>query len=225
MNDLSGFRPFRLRAFGDALMGGGIYQGAQLIIACQMKHLGFVEARASSKGAMALAHWLIAHADMIERPVTADHPLNFGTTIERILAGDILPEEEFANALADMTAGAVLPAMFGLHAEPSSCASGPARQTADAQEKTPEPGPDSPAPASARSMPGDLPPLGVLGGQLPAGRLFHPIADGRFPGGFVLTGCGIAINLDESTAAALRDAVTIGIEHLRAARSGRRAVA
>lgn len=225
MNDLSGFRPFRLSAFRDVLMGGGIYQGAQLIIACQIKHLGCVEARASSKGAVALADWLIAKADFIERPVPVGHPLNCGTTIERILAGDILPEEEFAIALAEATEGAVLPEMFGLPTDTGSAASGPSPLTSDAVEKASEPGSITPAPASTPSLIGDLPPLGVLGGQLPSGRLFHPIADGRFPGGFVLTGCGIAINLDESTAAALRDAVTAGLDHLRNVRTGRRAAA
>lgn len=225
MNDLSGFRPFRLTAFRDAIMGGGIYSGAQLIIACQLKHLGFVEARTSSKGAVALADWLIAKADFIEKPMLGCHPLNSGTTIERILAGDILPEEEFAIALAEATEGAVLPEMFGLAGDTGSSASGTSPLTSDAVEKASEPGSITPAPTAAPSLIGDLPPLGVLGGQLPSGRLFHPIADGRFPGGFVLTGCGIAINLDESTAAALRDAVTAGLDHLRRVRTGRRAAA
>lgn len=225
MNDLSGFRPFRLTAFKDAIMGGGLYSGAQLIVACQLKHLGFVEARPSNKGAVALADWLIAKADFLEKPVPGCHPLNSGTTMERILAGDILPEEEFALALAEATEGAVLPEMFGLPSDTGSSASGALPLNVGAEGKASEPGNIPPAPASAPSIIGDLPPLGVLGGPLPSGRLFHPIADGRFPGGFVLTGCGIAINLDESTAAALRDAVTAGIEHLRAARTGRRAAA
>jgi hypothetical protein len=225
MNNLSGFRPFSLGVFRDALMGGGIYQGAQLIIACQIKHLGCVEARASSKGAVALADWLIAKADFIDRPKPGCHPLNSGTTIERILAGDILPEEEFALSLAEATEGAVLPEMFGLPTDTGSSASGTSPLTTDAGEKASEPVEFTPDPASAPSLIGNLPPLGVLGGQLPSGRLFHPIADGRFPGGFVLTGCGIAINLDESTATALRDAVTAGLDHLRSARAGRRAAA
>ncbi|SEQ59927.1 hypothetical protein [Sphingobium sp. YR768] len=225
MNDLSGFRPFRLTAFREALMGGGIYQGAQLIIACQVKHLGYVDARPSSAGAVALADWLIAKAAFIERPKPGGHPLNCGTTIERILAGDILPEEEFALSLAEATEGAVLPEMFGLPMVSTSSASGDTPLTTGAEGKAPEPGLLTPAPASAPSILGDLPPLGVLGGQLPSGRLFHPIADARFPGGFVLTGCGIAINLDESTAAALRDAVTAGLDHLRSVRMNRRAAA
>lgn len=225
MNDLSGFRPFRLTAFSEAIIGGGIYSGAQLIIACQLKHLGFVEARRSSKGAVALADWLIAKADFIERPKPGCHPLNSGTTIERILAGDILPEEDFVLALAEATEGAVLPEMFGLPSDIGSSASGTSPLTTDAEVEASEPGLLTPASASAPSTIGDLPPLGVLGGQLPSGRLFHPIADARFPGGFVLTGCGIAINLDESTAAALRDAVTAGLDHLRSVRTGRRAAA
>ncbi|KMS54710.1 hypothetical protein [Sphingobium cupriresistens] len=225
MNDLSGYRPFRLTAFKDAIMGGGLYSGAQLIIACQLKHLGFVEARPSSKGAVALADWLIAKADFLEKPVPGCHPLNSGTTMERILAGDILPEEEFALALAEATEGAVLPEMFGLPSDTGSSASGTSPLTAGAEGKASEPGLLTPAPASAPSIIGDLPPLGVLGGALPAGPLFHPIADARMPNGFVLTGCGIAISLDESTATAMRDALSVGIGYLRGAARERRAAA
>lgn len=226
MNDLSGFRPFRLSAFRNAIVGGGIYQGAQLIIACQIKHLGFVDARPSSKGAVALADWLVAKADYLDRPVPTTHPLNCGSTIERVIAGDILPEEEFALALAEATEGAVLPEMFGLPMEfEGSRAAGSSPLSPVAGEKASEPGSLTPEPDPTPSFIGDLPPLGVLGGQLPSGRLFHPIADGRFPGGFVLTGCGIAINLDESTATALRDAVTAGLDHLRSVRTGRMSAA
>lgn len=225
MNDLTGFRPFRLSAFRAAMLGRGIQQPAQLIIACQVKHLGFVDGRPSSQGALALADWLIAKGDFVDRPKPASHPLNCGTTIERILAGDILPEEDFALALAEATEGAVLPEMFGLPArdqefqEPSAAGVAPLSpvaggKAAEAEGKAPCP--------SASSPSIDLPPMGALGGALAPGRLFHPIADARFAQGFVLTGCGIALNLDESTAVAMRAAIDAGIDHLRAQRAGGR---
>lgn len=227
MKDLSGYRPFSLAPFRDVLVGGGIYQGEQLIVACQIKHLGFVDARTSSQGAAALARWLIAQADFLERPKSTNHPLNSGTVIERILAGDILPDEEFAVALAEATEGAVLPEMFGLPA-PSveeSIASGITPLSPDAGEKAPEPVRRPPVMAPAPSITSELPPLGALGGALPPGRLFHPIADARFDQGFVLTGCGMMLCLDESTARAMRDALTIGIEHLRDRRAPARSIA
>jgi hypothetical protein len=74
-----------------------------------------------------------------------------------------------------------------------------------------------------------LPLPGVLGGALPAGPLFHPIADARMPNGFLLQGCGVMLSLDESTARAMRDAIEAGLAHLRATRAtattGRRAAA
>lgn len=227
MKDLSGYRPFSLTPFRDALIGGGIYQGAQLIIACQMKHLGFVDARTSSKGAQALADWLIAQADYLERPKPSSHPLNSGTVIERILAGDILPDDDFAVALAQATEGAVLPDMFGLPARAveESTVSGVSPLHPDAVEDAPEPVRRPHVMAPAPSLISDLPPLGALGGALPPGRLFHPIADARFDEGFVLTGCGLMLCLDESTALAMRDALSVGIEHLRDRRALARSIA
>jgi hypothetical protein len=55
--------------------------------------------------------------------------------------------------------------------------------------------------------------------------LFHPIADSRFDAGFVLTGCGMMLCLDESTALAMRDALNVGIEHLRDRRAPTRSMA
>jgi hypothetical protein len=60
---------------------------------------------------------------------------------------------------------------------------------------------------------------------LPSGRLFHPIADARFPQGFVLTGCGMALCLDESTAKAMQAAIAVGLEHIRHIRAAGLAVA
>lgn len=223
MNDLSSFRPFSLRAFNRSLTPG-IYQAAQLIIACQVKHLGFVEARPSSKGAVALAEWLLAKGDWIDRPKAGSHPLNCGASIERILAGEVIPDEEFALSLAEATEGAVLPEMFG-HAPTETGSSAEVYALSAAGEKVPEPGPPPPDfPASAPSTAG-LPVLGALGGDLPPGALFYAISDARFSQGFVLTGCGIMLCLDESAAQAMIVALRQGIDHMAAARAPRRAAA
>lgn len=50
MMDLTGFRPFSLKDFAEHLTPG-IYQPMQLIIACQVKHLGFVDGKPVNKGA------------------------------------------------------------------------------------------------------------------------------------------------------------------------------
>lgn len=212
--DLTGFRPFSLKDFAKHLTPG-IYQPMQLIIACQVKHLGFVDGKPVNKGAKALADWIILHAEFIAKPKPGGHPLHSGCAIERILAGDILPEEDFAVALAEMTEGAVLPEMFGLPVPLTEMIAPDFPPRAGAVEKAPEAVVLTPAPASAPSQIPDLPALGPLGGALPSGRLFHSIADARFPEGFVLTGCGLALNLDESTAMAMRAAIDTGVEFLR----------
>lgn len=214
MLDLSGYRPFLLADFAHHLKPG-IYQPSQLIVGCQLKHLGFVDGKPVSKGAKALADWIIRHADFLTKPKPGGHPLHSGCTIERILAGDILPEDDFAVALAEMTEGAVLPEMFGLPVPLSEMIAPANTPQADAIEKAPEPGVLTPAPASAPSQAADLPALGALGGALPPGQLFHSINDTRFAEGFVLTGCGMALCLDESTAVAMRAAIDSGIDHLR----------
>lgn len=246
MIDLSGFRPFNLRAFDNALTPG-IHGPEQLIVACQIKHLGFVDGHPSSEGARALAAWLLEHRETVDAvPRAGGHVLNSGSTIERILAGDIVPEEGIAAEIARLTDGAVLPEMFE-RAAPSQetpDADGAAAPCPQADGKAPEAGavipcslpcpapsshqalPDVHRCASANTLPGvdpcasanTLPAMGGLGGALPPGRLFVPIADSRFGEGFVLTGCGIALNLDESTAAAMRTAIDDGLEHLRARR-------
>lgn len=223
MINLSGYRRFSLEPFASSITPGP-YQSDQLILACQLKHLGFVDGRPSSAGAKALAHWLMEHRDYIALPKPGSHPLNYGTTIERILAGDLLPEEEFAIDLAEMSEGDILPAMFGLMPDRvaiESSVSGVFALSPGMDVEAPEPmrTPAAPVPSSI------LPPIGALGGALPPGRLFHPIADTRFPQGFVLTGCGIMLCLDESTANAMRDALAVGIDHLRAARAGERQAA
>jgi len=53
---------------------------------------------------------------------------------------------------------------------------------------------------------------GVLGQSAPSGRLFEVmLATGARR--FVVTGCGLALQLDQVTAQALRDALTAGIAH------------
>lgn len=236
MIDLSGFRPFSLRAFDSALTPG-IHGPEQLIVACQIKHLGFVDGHPSSEGARALAAWLLEHRETVDAvPRAGGHVLNSGSTIERILAGDIVPEDGIAAEIARLTDGAVLPEMFERAApsQETQDADGAAAPCPQADGKAPESGaviPCSlpcPAPSSHQALPdvdrcasaNTLPAMGGLGGALPPGRLFVPIADSRFGEGFVLTGCGIALNLDESTAAAMRTAIDDGLEHLRARRGG-----
>lgn len=221
MIDLSGFRPFRLSDFAPAFTPG-MYQAGQLIQACQIKHLGFVDGRPVSRGARALAMWIVAHGDLIHAPKPASHPFNSGTAIERIIAGELLPEEAFAVDLAQATEGAVLPEMFGLH-DLESAASGTltpcpgvaGKPLASASNLHGEPhGEPHGDAAPAASLAVNLPPMGVLGGALPGGRLFHPIADSRLPHGFLLAGAGLMIGLDESMATAMRDTLNEGLAHI-----------
>ncbi|SCW77411.1 hypothetical protein SAMN02927924_02795 [Sphingobium faniae] len=228
MTDFSAFRPFSIEAVvpeGWGALGGPL----DLICACQMKHQGWT-GRPGNAGALALASWIMDHRDQVALPKAGTHPLNSGTAIERILAGEVLPEEDFAMALAAATDGAVLPKMFG-QPEPEGLEKNKETSTQSA------PGVDGEAPESQQTpnmaavpAPSEdrapaLPPLGALGGHLPPGRLFHPIADSRFPQGFVLTGCGMALCLDESTATAMQAAIAAGLDHLRQVRSGGRRIA
>lgn len=218
MTGLSAYRPFTIEAIvpeGWGALGGAM----ELICACQVKHLGYPDGRPGSAGSLALAEWIMAHREIVAKPKAGTHPLNSGTMIERILIGEVLPSEEFAAALAQMTDGAVLPEMFG---RPEASPKSSAPEAPGADEKAPEAAPVSPCqdavPVPSENGSAALPPLGALGGQLPSGRLFHPIADSRFPQGFVLTGCGMALCLDESTAKAMQAAIAAGLEHIRALR-------
>lgn len=234
MNDLSGFRPFRIDSFRGAL-GGGLPQTArELIVACQIKTAGYVEgSRAQSEGQVALATWLIAQGEALAAP--AGHPLQHGSAIERIVAGEVVPEEAFALAIADMTQGAVLPGMFDRAADRSgdraieptqdtmAGAGVPPLSSVPAMEASPSGKAPDPVATPVRispMVPRAVPQTGALGGAVAAGRLFYPVADPRFADGFVLTGCGIALNLDASTAEAMRAAIDAGIAHLRAMKAG-----
>jgi hypothetical protein len=90
--------------------------------------------------------------------------------IERILIGEVLPADDFALALANMTEGTVLPEMFGqIEADTASSAS----QALGADEKALAAAPVSPcqdaAPVPSDDRTAELPPLGALGGPLPSG--------------------------------------------------------
>jgi len=75
---------------------------------------GVAERAPINEGAVALARWFVT-ADLIGRAVGAVNFLttrsNEGETI-RYLTGEIEPSEQIANYLAEVTEGAVLPAMF-----------------------------------------------------------------------------------------------------------------
>ena len=239
MIDFTGYRPF---SFAALPRGDRIDTAPQLIDACQIKHLGYLRGPLGNAGSLALAKWIIANRAYIDQPKPGTHPLNSGTAIERVLAGDILPEEAFAVDLAEATAGMVLPEMFGQPATQSlssalAAALDGAGAGADEEEpvagsvatpvtgRRPVPLPVQPAhPAESANvvlLADGLPALGALGGALPPGRLFHPIADPRFPQGFVLTGCGVMLCLDESTAQAMITALEAGAAHLRRMRAPR----
>jgi len=225
MTDFANYRHFSIEAVvpaGWGALGGG----RELIGACAVKHRGYWDDRLCSLGSLALADWIMEHQELVAKPKLGTHPLNSGTMIERVLIGDVLPSDEFALALANMTEGVVLPEMFGL-TEADTASSAP--QALDADEKAPAAALASPcqdaAPVPSDDRTADLPPLGALGGPLPSGRLFHPIADSRFPQGFVLTGCGMSLCLDESTAKAMQAALADGIAHIQHVRSAGLAVA
>jgi hypothetical protein len=213
--DLTGIRPFSIDAVRPLYR---VIETAQdLIGACQIRHLGFVQGRMGNAGALALAKWLMANRDFSDRPLPGF--FRSGTVVERILAGDILPEEQFAIELAEATEGAVLPDMFGQPARQLiSSALGWTLASADEEEPVAgslSPSQDrKPAPSNVVPLADGLPALSALGGALAPGRLFHPIADPRFPEGFVLTGCGIMLCLDASTAQAMRAAIDSGLAHV-----------
>ncbi|WP_257554118.1 hypothetical protein [Sphingobium sp. CFD-2] len=215
MTDFANYRHFSIEAVvpaGWGALGGG----RELIGACAVKHLGYWDDRLCSVGSLALANWIMEHRELIAKPKPNCHPLNRGMMIERILVGEVLPADDFALALANMTEGVVLPEMFG-QIEADTASSAP--QALGAGEKAPDAAPVSPcqgaAPVPSDDRTAELPPLGALGGPLPSGRLFHPIADSRFPEGFVLTGCGMSLCLDESTAKAMQTALADGLSHIQ----------
>lgn len=210
---LSGFRRFSIEQLRSAADLPSIHSATQLIHACAVRHWG--EDHASdmappSRGALGLAQFLIDNAAGLERPLPGSSLLLRGDMLERLMIGMMLPTDDVAQAIAHMTGGAVLPEQFdeGFPYDGTST-------LAMAQDEAPAVDPANGDPATGVAVAADVPAFGVLGGQLPSGRLFHIIGDTRLPNGFLLSGCGLLVGLDESTALAMRSAIDAGIAHLR----------
>ncbi len=225
--EMSGVRPFSLRALQAAGLPRAPHNADELIGACQMKHLGCCELASVNDGAWALARWLARYPEEAERPVAASHPFANATTIERILAGDIIPHEDFAFQLSAVTGGFVHPELFErrvpYHFEKPSAEVSPPLAEADGKSS---PRACEPTPAhagAAASVDGGaaaLPSIGVIGGPLPAGALAHAVADGRCPDGFVLVlAGGVSLYLDVSTGRAAREAINAGLGLLESRRT------
>lgn len=157
-----------------------------------------------NKGAEALATWLLANAGS-KVVVAGDGPLMMGSAIRRLLCGAIGPSEILADAVAHMTAGAVLPDMWSMALpveEPSEeypRASGTAREA---------PGVSVSADAKriedrARTQ---KTPAAVLG-ETPPGPLFGCVPPSRTCPYYEVHGLGLAFRLDPAGAGALYGAL------------------
>jgi hypothetical protein len=137
-----------------------------------------------SAGAVALAKWILNDLERADAQAgSLTSPLFMGGTIRRILAGVMLPSSEFAEAIGQMTAGAVTFAAFEAPAPEAQPIEPAARAAPDEAAAQPE------APRS------------VLG-TTPSGPLFK-VTKRR---GFVeLDGLGITLRPSIAAAELLRD--------------------
>lgn len=158
-----------------------------------------------NRGAEALVDWMFARIGTTEESV-AD-ALGFSLdTIARWISGSVMPGEDEREAIGRLTNGVVLGAMW------DEAVTGIVTDTVPA---------DAPADIAAAPLsfyPALLCEISGPMGTVPPGPLFRTITDPMRPGLFVVAGMGQALVLDETQGWALREALTIGLQDVRADR-------
>jgi len=151
-----------------------------------------------SEGAVALADWILEDSARAEaRFADPLCPLR-NRLLLRVLAGTVLPGEEWSEWLGRATEGRVIGKMFRRPFLGEVTWIG-----LDMGAPEPEPEPAAPI-AFLCPIPGPL-------GAIPSGPLFTAIADPMAPGEFVLAGMGIGIRLSEAAALAMKRAIADGL--------------
>lgn len=161
---------------------------------------------AVSEGQLGLARWLADRRMTIANGNFADLRASLlydGDLVERLLAGEIVPDDKMAADIQRMTQDAVRPQ----HWEMWLSREGPGYI------------PCASSPYASHSKRLELQvPRGQLGGDLPSGPVFEAYSIAGHNDAFVVTGCGLALSLNDATAAALIDAVALGRARLRSLR-------
>lgn len=159
-----------------------------------------------SEGQLGLARWLADRRMTIANGNFADLRASLlydGDLVERLLAGEIVPDDKMAADIQRMTQDAVRPQ----HWEMWLSQEGPGYI----------PRASSPYVSNSKRMELQVP-RGQLGGDLPSGAVFEAYSIAGHNDAFVVTGCGLALSLNDATAAALIDAVALGRARLRSLR-------
>lgn len=202
-------RPFSLEALSRDAGVDVSGHWHDIVDACRDKWLSDRDVTVT-EGGETLAKWIFGHGPLSVTNNDMD-PLADGDLIERIMAGTVEPSPEIAEMLCRRTGGMVLPSMFRRVATLYHDLLDLRHLNAEILRKKYN------AVSAEIAAEGITPGCchGALGRDAPSGLLFQCIRDVRHGGAFIVTGLGLAVRLDLSTAIALRDAIDEGIGHER----------
>ncbi len=166
-----------------------------LSMLCFARQVEGADARVT-EGSLALAEWIAQ--GWLRRTAAAAASSGFGT-VDQLLAGRVLPGNDWSDALERLTAGAVMGRMFDRDAD--DAVSDLVRETQAALVETS-------GYAEVREIvePETLAVVRGRLGEVPAGPLFSHVIDPVETGSFVLTGLGMAWAFTPATFGALCDA-------------------
>lgn len=173
-----------------------------------------------NRGGQAFSGWLETEswfpgATAIDRARLVASMLGVSTEmIDRWISADATPGEDEREAIGRLSEGAVTGAMWD---EPVGIDDGDGDDVASFLRSCRGLKIGMPPTPPAVIHPALLCELGGPIGSLPSGPPFRSITDPVHPGLFVLAGPGVAIVLDETLGWAMREALTIGLQDVRAA--------
>ncbi|APR52010.1 hypothetical protein CA223_06710 [Sphingomonas koreensis] len=154
-----------------------------------------------SEGSAALATMVAETADELVMFSTA---IGGFRSVERMIAGTMLPCQKWGEMLGQFTDGRITARMFGEEWKGAL----PERIEPQYEPESDPPPPGAPGAAALGVVRGRL-------GQVPSGPVFTHAVDPDDPGSFVISGLGLAIRLDEFSGFALRNALVAGLLDLR----------
>lgn len=155
-----------------------------------------------SEGAIELAELSLREVEAYDRFTMF---VGGARSVERMLAGTMLPCQDWGEELGRLTEGKLTAAMF--------------RRPWNGDLPTIDTSlPDDPTPPSGAPAGALVEVQGRLG-ERPSGPLFTHVVDPTMPGSFVVTGLGMAWHLDEATAFALRTSIAAGLMDIATTRA------
>lgn len=169
-----------------------------------------------NRAAQALENWLVRDGDWNDALAALIARTGASTLmINRWLSGEVKPSAHTIEAIGRLTDGAVTGAMWDEMVLPTVIGIDPddLRGEASAMFNINDAIPATVAPVPTPALLCEI--SGPLG-TMPSGAPFRVITDPVAPGLFVLAGPGVALVLDESLGWAMREALTMGLQDIRA---------